>query len=263
MKLNDIVNEINDFIDESPLNGVEELGIVKMFDYPLIGVAVAEDPLFLKLKDHSVVGEHFLMPAEWLPGAQAVISYFLPFSERIREANRVEGLPAMEWVYGRYEGEVFNEALRRHIVEVIEAETGAEAIAPMLDSRFEIVGKISSNWSERHVAFISGLGTFSLSRSLITSKGCAGRFGSVIINLPIPATRREYTEVYQYCTMCGECIDRCPAEAISMAETVKREGMNKIICEQYCHSVVFPQFKPRYGCGKCQTAIPCEDRIPE
>ena len=41
------------------------------------------------------------------------------------------------------------------------------------------VGDYASNWSERHVAYVCGLGTFGC-QGLITSKGLAGRFGSII-----------------------------------------------------------------------------------
>jgi len=45
-------------------------------------------------------------------------------------------------------------------------------MAPALDKRF-VITDLQSNWSERHVAFIAGLGTFGLSRSLITPLGTA------------------------------------------------------------------------------------------
>lgn len=77
-----------------------------------------------------------------------------------------------------------------------------------------MVNKLS-NWSERHIAFVAGLGTFGLSKSLITKRGCAGRYGSVITSLPFKSIRREYDGVYDYCSMCGECIARCPSGAIT------------------------------------------------
>jgi epoxyqueuosine reductase len=250
MHLNDVVDKLNQFVRTSPLNQIEEIGISQIFDRPSIGVSDAKDPLYAELKKPEVISPHYLLPQEWLNGAQSIISYFLPFSKQIREANRSKGLPATEWLYGRIEGEALNNALRSFLVSLI-TEKGAQALAPAQDSRFSIQ-KRRSNWSERHVAFISGLGTFGLSKSLITEKGCAGRYGSVITTEVIPATPRPYSEIYEYCTMCGECIPRCPSGAITM------EGKDVTRCSEYMDTQIKPRFTPRYGCGKCQNAVPCE-----
>ena len=45
---------------------------------------------------------------------------------------------------------------------------------------------MASTWSERHVAYVSGLGTFGLSGGLITAKGQAVRLGSVDSPGPYP-----------------------------------------------------------------------------
>ena len=105
------------------------------------------------------------------------------------------------------------------------------------------------------MAFIAGLGTLSLNRSLITERGSAGRLGSVVTDLPLKPTPRYYKEIEENCTHCGACIHRCPPQAID--ET----GKNHAICSNYLDGVL-KQFSPRYGCGKCQTAVPCEERIP-
>lgn len=245
---------MNKFLEESPLNQVKAIGLSRIFDAPLLGVALASDPLFEELKDPAVIGSHHRRPTEWLPGAKSVISYFLPFSTSVREANRVQGLPATEWLYGRIEGEACNNALRSYLVDLL-AQAGVRAIAPVLDSGFEVVNK-RSNWSERHVAFIAGLGTFGLSKSLITKKGSAGRYGSVITDLELEPTPRNYKDVYEYCTFCGECIGRCPSGAI------KPEGKDIWTCSAYLDTQIKPRYAPRYGCGKCQTAVACEYEMP-
>lgn len=74
---------------------------------------------------------------------------------------------------------------------------------------------LTSLWSERHAAYVCGLGTFGLSKGLITKKGIAGRFTSLITDLPLLADERAYTDVYEYCTRygCGLCQVRVPCEA--------------------------------------------------
>lgn len=250
---------VEDFVARSPANRVPELGMLQIFEHPLVAVAAADDPLFSKLKEPGVVGPRHMSPREWLPEARAVISYFLPFSPRVREANRGPGLPAVEWLYGRIEGEAFNDALRGHIVDALRG-IGEKAVAPVLDSRFSVVDK-RSNWSERHVAFIAGLGTFGLSKSLITKRGCAGRYGSVVTSLALSPSPRQYEDPFEYCPGvisggCGECVARCPSGAITA------RGKDTPTCSRYLDSEIKPRFAPRYGCGKCQTNVPCEFGLP-
>jgi epoxyqueuosine reductase QueG len=253
VRLEDVAAAAADFVRESPLNRVEELGGMAIYDPPLLAAAAADDPLFTRLKDADVVGPHHLSPAEWLDSAGSVVSYFLPFSATVRKANRQPGLPATEWLYGRGEGEIFNDALRRFLAEKLIA-AGYQAIAPVLDPRFAVIER-RSNWSERHVAHIAGLGTFSLSASLITARGAAGRFGSVVASLALQPAPRPYTGSHEYCTECGACIRRCPAGAID------GNGKRHPPCAAFLDTVK-ERFNPRYGCGKCQTAVPCEARIP-
>ena len=251
--ITDIAGWAERFMSATSLNVASELDDLKIYESPIFGVASAEDPLFMKLKEPTVVGEHHLTPQEWLPGARTVISYFLPFTAQVREANWGKGYPALEWVYGRYEGEVCNSALRQHLCEEFE-KAGLTALAPAIDERFKRIG-FGSNWSERHVAFIAGLGTFGLSRSLISRKGCAGRYGSVIIDRS-PTYPTPLSEIDEYCNKCGACIDRCPVGAISM------KGKEQPPCYDFVHVKSAKQFAPRHGCGKCQTAVPCEHAIP-
>lgn len=251
--LQDLQEKVNDFVLSSPQNIVSELGRMPIWDQPLIGVASAHDALWEKLREPDAVGKQHLLPQEWLAGAESVISYFLPYTQRIRQTNGSAGLPSNEWLYGRYEGEIFNNALRSFVVDLVTT-TGERALAPGLDKRFAVVNR-RSNWSERHVAFVAGLGTFSLNRSMITSLGAAGRFGSVIVDFAAEPTPRPYENIDEYCIKCGACIARCPVQAITDS------GKDNEICARYLDAVL-EKYKPRYGCGKCQTAVPCEARNP-
>ena len=245
------------FLNENSLNIVSELDNIPIYEEPLIGLASAYDPLFIKLKDSSGIGEHHLTPVEWLPEAKTVISYFLPFSEAIRKSNSItKDFPSEGWLSGRIQGETLNNSVRQYLIESFD-RMGEKAIAPVLDPRFKVVNRLSSNWSERHAAYIAGLGTFNLSKSFITEKGCAGRFGSVIVTAEYQPTPRNYEDIYGLCNDCGVCIDRCPVNAITSA------GKDHDICADFLDNVIKPRYAPRYGCGKCQTAVPCEAGIPK
>ena len=149
-------------------------------------------------------------------------------------------------------------------------EEGYEAIAPMLSpiwrGAFSEKYGFASNWSERHTAYVSGLGTFGLSDGLITSRGKAMRTGSVIVNAVIAPTLRQYVTHNEYCLFltegtCGKCIERCPIGAIT------EKGHDKVLCQKYLNMT--KQYVSRhysfdgYGCGLCQTGVPCESGIPK
>jgi epoxyqueuosine reductase QueG len=260
-----LLQKITELIMQDPGNYLE--GNIRIFDSPLIGFGRSDDPLFAEMKKEQIIGNLFRLPEEWLAGAATVISYFIPFSEELRRSNYPEGTISVEWQHGRFKGEDFNKKLRRLLVQELEA-SGGRALAPALENDMVIDHKMfRSNWSERHVAYAAGLGTFGLNRGLITEKGMAGRLGSIITDLEFSPTLHKYNGPFDYCRgkrtgSCGVCIDRCPPGAITEA------GMEKAICRRYAHvDDCLKETRQKFGypysaCGKCQTSVPCEAGIP-
>ena len=239
----------------------------KIFESPVLAFGDAIDPYFNQLKTPSVIGLHAKHPTEWLENARTVISFFLPFTKEVKNSNgKNRDIPSREWLYGRIEGQDFVNALCLHLQFVIE-NMGYSSIIPALEPSFfaktnmdntlSYSSEFTSNWSERHVGFICGLGSFGLSKGLITKKGMAGRLGSLITTLPIKPDEREYTELYEYCSLCGRCIANCPADAISLSG-----GKDHLPCSLLINKME-ERFYPRYGCGKCQVRVPCRDGIPK
>lgn len=234
-----------------------------MYDRPIFAFASAKDEYFTRLKLPAAIGEHLMLPREWLPEAKTVISFFLPFSREVKEGNKKDMVwPSAEWLHARIEGQVFINHLCLYLKSKLE-KAGYKSLVPALDDRFwtsinkpDNKGVFTSNWSERHAAFICGLGTFGLSKGLITSKGVAGRFGSIITELYLSPTKRDYEDIYQYCSNCGKCIENCPVQAISM-----EGGKDHALCSEFLDRTK-EEYKPRYGCGKCQVGVPCESGIP-
>jgi epoxyqueuosine reductase len=256
---NQIHTKLSEFIKKSPTNSLTAHGGMKMYGAPLLGIASADDPLFQEFRKPGVVGPDFILPQEWLQGAKSVISYFLPFTKEIRDTNRKPGLPSEEWVSARIDGEKFNNATRFFLIELLKG-LHADAVAPCIDPRFQVVLRIS-NWSERHVAFAAGLGTFGLHRALITAKGSTGRIGSVVTTLELTPTKRNYIRYDEYCLYltqgkCGACMRRCPPHAIT------EKGKDHQICGDYIDREILSRYAPRYGCAKCNISVPCEDRNP-
>ena len=161
---------------------------------------------------------------------------------------------------------------------------GYSAISGMLSDIFNIkTGRhIYSNWSERHIAFAAGLGTFSLHEGLITKVGCNVRLTSIITDAPMEITKRKNDEPYGNCLyytkgICQKCVERCPGKAIS------DKGHDKFKCAEYGRFVrenvierledfIQPKWtrfngklrrrQPPVGCGFCQFGVPCMDKIP-
>ncbi len=209
----EIAGLTKNFVATDARNAVPEIAGLTIFEEPLVAIASAGDPIYGQLKEVGIIGPHHLSPDEWLPGARSVVVYFLPFTREITDSNKPDGMPSKEWYLSYHWGEAFNNALRDHLAGVL-MRAGRAAVAPMRDERFVMLPD-TSNWSERHTAYIASMGTFSLSYSFITKRGCAGRFGSVITDLSLDPTPRTATSLRGNCLFegdggCGDCIARCP-----------------------------------------------------
>ncbi len=273
-----IESVIRNFIEKSSENTLQNKANDRAFDTPLVGFSRGDDPIYLQYKE--CVEAYHWTPLEIFslafPGHPAkaedltVISWVLPQMEATKADNRKETMfPAERWARGRIFGEIVNEKLRRHVVEALEA-AGYKAVAPALSPQWARKDSerytFSSTWSERHAAYASGLGTFGLCDGLITSRGKAHRAGSVVAAVKIPPTPRPYNDHHAYCLfftqgICGKCIPRCPVGALS------ESGHDKLKCRQHILSTAAEYTKSHYGfdgygCGLCQTNVPCESKIP-
>ncbi len=266
MNHDQLVQLAGEYVEKNPGNFVSEdqaltdsVRGMKMYEAPIFGFASVQDDFFRKLKDQKIVGEHHRMPLDWMSEAKTVISFFAPLTENVRKSNAKKmDWPSDEWLHARIEGQAFLNDLLRFLQNELEKQ-GFKTMIPSLSDEFTSkIGKqaYTSNWSERHIAYACGLGTFCLSKGMITSKGVAGRFGSLITEMPIKPTERGYDRYDDYCTHCGVCVRNCPADAISL-----EKGKNHDLCCEFLDQIKETS-KPRYGCGKCQVAVPCESEIP-
>jgi epoxyqueuosine reductase QueG len=245
---------------------------------PLVAFARGDDPIFAQYKE--VVGlfhwtpleafQHAFPEAATSPADLTVISWVLPQTEASKRDNRQQTVyPAERWARSRIMGEAFNNKLRAHVAQALN-DAGYPALAPMLHPEWQSVKSeryvFASTWSERHAAYAAGLGTFGLCDGLITPAGKAMRVGSVVAHVQVLPTPRPYTDHHAYCLyythgICGECIERCPVRALSNA------GHDKVKCSQHLHPTTADYVKEEYGfdgygCGLCQTGVPCESKIP-
>jgi epoxyqueuosine reductase len=275
-----IRRRISNFVRSSPDNRLPFFDDYVIFDEPLVKFADGDDPIFSEYK--KIISPAHLTPREALAAAcrrsgdsfthVSVISWILPIREEAREANRSEKLvPSRLWSHTRWYGEIFNDRLRMYVAEFI-SELGYLAAAPAVQNNFKTMRNeqgLYSNWSERHIAYACGQGTFSLSDGLITERGIAHRCGSVVTDLILPESRRKRGSPYANCLFyagvnCRSCINRCPAGAIS------ERGHDKNRCQQYLKNIgyepgpgkEYDNEKSVAGCGMCQTRVPCEFQNP-
>ena len=238
---------------------------MRFFERSIFSVGSADDPGFVNIKRSELVGEHHLLPSDWLPEAKTVISFFLPYTRSTVEANKVDPIiPPPEWLFTRVDGQRYLLALGAMVRDALIKE-GYKAVTPYTEDRFvmrvagppppgtEHIPEFSTNWSERHVGFVTGLGTFGLSTCFISKAGSAGRLISVVTDWDIEPDVRDYDDWLGYCNRCGMCIKRCPAQAHFGNTALKDHA----VCSAFIRKTCEP-FEPRYGCGKCQSGIPCE-----
>ena len=267
-----------------------------VFDSPIMGITTAEDPYWKELLKPEAIGPQMLLPNQWLESAKSVVCFFLPISKQIKAYGRKSfSVIEKEWLFARTDAHWVIMSMCEYVANQLE-KIGFHYIIPQNDPRYLVRSsnlhqpnemfisahalaendvykgykvadndKVSSstfplfnsNWSERHVGFACGLGTFGLGANIITKVGTAGRLVSFVTDWePEYYDMRDYTGIYDYCTRCGACIKRCPSGSISL-----ECGKDKQKCHSYWESIGF-RYVPRYHCGTCMTGVPCQDGIP-
>lgn len=274
----------------------EKYGGGKIFSQPLIGVARGDDPIFFKFKE--TVGPEHLTPLEmWLASGQKqlpisslyILSIIFPFVDKIRNEGNIPItlpkiiLPAEIYSVARNFAKDFRNYIMRETLNFFQTQ-GYIAISGKLSDAYTLIAKkeFYSTWSENHIAFATGLGTFGLHEGIITEVGSNVRLASLITNAPLQVTPRKSDEPYANClyfakATCRECAKKCPANAIT------EKGYDKTKCNKYRNRVareMVPRLKSilksysrrvnwKYkahnfpvGCELCQFGVQCTDKNP-
>ena len=274
VECNDIIRRlVDDYYGETfgNLNNAE-----KSFDYPIIGCSRGTDKLYDFFKED--IGDFYWTPVEAFSleydefdiEKLSVVSFVFPQTNETKLSNLKETTYTSRlWAAHRLKGQAFINSLMKYLVTELES-MGIRAISPTLNENWENHKSLkygyASNWSERHTAYVSGLGTFGLSDGLITEVGKAHRCGSIIIEHKMEYNVRKYNSHMEYCLFyidgsCKSCISRCPANAIT------KNGHDKLKCREYQRDILRPYLSTKYNissssCGLCQVGVPCESKIP-
>ena len=277
-EMKQLINDVYDSLEKNNFSTLKRPD-APLFDRPLVGVAAGDDPYYDFLKEH--IGPFHWNPQEVFqlkyPGPVAgsklrVVSMAFPQTVETKQAQaREKKCPSREWIVSRGEWEPLMKEFSGKLVKKLE-EMGIRCASIDLQPEFstarsETLG-MASRWSHRHSAYLAGLGTFGLSEGLITERGKAVRFTSLIVEAPLTPTERPYSSYNEWCLYfkdgsCGVCMKRCPINAIS------EKGHDKDACDAY-EEYYFEHYWPEgiergdyiLGCGLCQAGTPCQNKRP-
>jgi len=275
---NDVfLNECTKFLHNSIGNKFLTEDKSPLYDDLLIGYQNANHPIFNQISN--IIPEH-LKPLDFIPEflisndvnkiELSVISFSFVFNKRtVKENSLSESYPSFSWYNSTYKFSEFLTIFREYIKDFFINKNVRYVFPNTVKEKYQIILKNGikySNWSERHIAYACGLGSFGLHGSLITSKGCTHRLMSVIIDQSF----KRYCEPDQpwnkNCLLangikCGACISKCPVDSIRMTgrsiiECIKHESItNKETSKRlFGHEME--------ACGLCMCGVPCSTINP-
>lgn len=236
---------------------VAEAGTITSYREPLVGFAAADDPRFADLR--RVAEPTHMVPQDLLPGSRSVVSFFLPFDRQVVAANaRHTEQVAREWAVAYVETNALIGRITGHLIDLL-ARRDVRAAAEPATNNFDPVTLIS-RWSHKSVAVIVGLGSFGLHHLVITDAGCAGRFGSLVIDADVliaPAEPKERC-LYFHDGSCLACVSRCPVDALNEDNKIDKQR-----CWTRCLDVAreYEHLGRAEVCGKCSLG-PCAFESP-
>lgn len=244
--------DLGDTLTTSIQHLVKTAATVTAYREPLVGFAAADDSRFAELR--RVVHASHMLPRDLLPGARSVVSFFLPFAPSVVEANaQAREEVAREWAVAYVETNALIGHIAAHLIEVL-AERGVRAAAEPATHNFDHETLVS-RWSHKSVAVIAELGSFGLHHLVITDAGCAGRFGSLVLDADLPISPVETRErcLYFHDKSCLDCVMHCPVAALDSNEPIDKQS-----CWQRCQDVAqkFQDVGLAEVCGKCAIG-PC------
>jgi len=235
----------------------------------------ADHPAFTRVATH--IPGHWLPAAAFADGADgatpsalSVVSMAFLMNLRSIAENAAQGdYPALSWYETRQQWDAFHvETAKRYLAWL--AARGVRAVCPPFAPGYwaslGIDRPHGSAWSERHVGWACGLGTFGLQGAFITDEGVCLRLMSFVVAAPFTAYGEPDPNPFGGCLQaqgaaCGICADRCPSGGVT------RQGRNIAACRATVGARNGAHAKTAlhidaYACGLCMTATPCALRRP-
>ncbi len=231
-----------------------EKAIAAYWRPPVLRLGDARHPRLLRLRE-LVRPDHFL-PEDFLPGADTIVSYFLPFKDEVPAGNQ-PGREASElWARTYLLTNAMAARLNARLAETLQQKGYPAAVPAHIGVDWE---RLDSRWSQRHVAWFCGQGGFGLNNMLISDAGCGGRYFSIVAKLG--ELERDEPAAEEYCLhkkdgSCGVCVKRCVNGALTV------NGFDRFKCLEACHANEDRHYRGAEVCGKCMVGLPCTGRKP-
>jgi epoxyqueuosine reductase QueG len=237
------------------LQYAEENRLELIWRKPLVRFADARHSGFEALKQ--IVDPQHHLPQDFLPGAKTVISWFLPFEQDLAQSNLDGRLSSARWADAYLVTNEMAAWINEELVSYIQKDLGTSA-AIVNDAGMISEDNPRSRWSQRHVAYLAGQGTFGLNNMLISDAGSVGRYFSLVTTLNVVADTPVVRErcLWKREGACGLCVRRCDAQALTT------EGFDRFKCLERCLENM-QKYPGADVCGKCTVELPCSYRIPE
>lgn len=245
-------NEIEAYVDLWLEKKIKQEQLPDFWRGSLVGFLPSNHPGIEGLKE-LVTSNHY-MAEDFLEGARSVVCFFLPFKDWVAQTNIKGELASQSWA------DAYN-ATNRLAIELGEdlidffKDKGYKAAYPYEATIFPKEDP-RSRWSQRHLAYYAGLGSFGINNLLISRKGSLGRYFSIITDMEVEEAELcpEHC-LYKQDGSCTVCVDSCDFGALSI------KGFNRHRClEQLMVN------RPLVGadvCGKCAVGLPCSFGIPK
>lgn len=247
-----VTNLIQAYVDEYPHKNKTKTSWRK----PLVGFAAVDNPIIKDLKN--IIIETHYSPEEILEKPRTIISYFIPFKEELGNSNLdvVDDYASLDWAIAYEETNKMMLDLNEYLIEELKKLNYRAAYPKVAGIISEEV--LYSNWSQRHIAYCAGLGTFGINNMLIGPMGCCGRYNSIVTDLDVVPDKplQEENCLYKKNGSCGVCLRNCYMNALS--ET----GFKREICNIAIDRNAEKYGRTRSSCGKCVVGLPCTYRQP-
>lgn len=273
MKLKDVEAEINNLLNCTEDKAFFNKNGDRIIDKITVGGQFANHPYFEKLTEH--IHEH-LIPVDFFNNQfpleknanLSVVSFALHYNRQIVIDNSMEKkYPSYSWIEmtDKFFNEVF-EPISKFIQNILG---NSKIVYPTKNKLYIINGseKIkTANWSERHVAFGCGMGSFGLQGAFITEFGCNARLISIVTNKEFEDYSEPLKDIYSNCLYfqdkgCKKCIERCPVQSVTADKRIIEKCFEREYIENKKISLI------KYGkeitaCGLCMTGLPCSFTNP-
>ncbi|MBU5337197.1 epoxyqueuosine reductase [Intestinibacter bartlettii] len=243
-----IKNTIVEFIDKY----CKENNLENIWEEPIVGFADANSKYISNLKN-IVVDCHYL-PSDYLKNPKIIVSYFLPFKREIGKSNDFKGPTSSKWSNAYKVTNKMAQEINKYMILKIE-EKGYRGANPTDIDVFDY-SILKSKWSQRHIAYAAGIGTFGINNMLISDVGSCGRYFSIVTDLDVKPDKpiKEERCKYKIDKTCGVCVKKCEVGALTY------ESFDRFKCSKNCKKNV-----EVFGvdvCGKCVVELPCSYRKP-